>query len=269
MGTATKRKERKGASSKSLFHDILNMSLRKLRKRELEPIGVAVVDSGIDSTHPDLAERVVASHVILPSEDGSPCMVQSVPLPTDNDACGHGTGVAGIVADIAPNARLHDIRVLNESNLGTGRQLVAGFRQAIETGARIVNLSLASRKAFSGELNEICEAAYRNNQIVIASMRNHPREDNGYPAELSNCIAVGMDAFPSRLVWKYRRDHPIEWLADGDMVRGPAKGGGYTEYLGSSFATPTISGIVALWIGSHPDLRPYEIKTLLKLLARG
>lgn len=250
----------------TLIHQALRAAFKRLRARKLPPVTVAVVDSGVDSSHPDLRGRVTGAWRIAPYRDthrAMPC-----PVGRDNDVFGHGTAVAGIVADIAPNARIMDFRVFGADRIGSGAALLAGFRTAIERGARLINLSLACLGSFAGELHELCEQAYRNNQIVVAAKRNMPLEDNGWPAELSSCISVDRANFPSPFLLRFLSP-PIEFAARGEQVVAPKRGGGYAAVTGTSFATPTVTGLCALLIGAFPDLRLFEIKTLLKDFAAG
>jgi len=246
----------------------LEVEFEALRAGPLRPVEVAVVDSGIDATHPDLAGRIASAWWVRPADSSSmPPKAVRQKVPTNNDAYGHGTGVAGIIAAIAPNARILDIRVLDETNCGTGDILVAGFQWAVEKRVRLVNLSLACKAKFAQQLHQLCETAYRRNQIVVAAKRNMPLADNGFPAEFSSCVSVDMAKFPSPYILKYRPNNPIEYVARGEEVVTTARGGGYTTFTGTSFATPTVTGLCALLVGAHPDLRPFEVKSLLKAFA--
>ena len=171
----------------------LQANLKALRRRRLAPVQVAVVDSGIDATHPALRGRVAGAWRVV--QRGKAVRVVKVRRPRNNDVFGHGTAAGGIVAAIAPNARLLDIRVLDERNLGSGPALLAGFGQAIATGARLINLSLACVAQYAPQLHELCERAYRRSQIVVAARRNMPLADNGFPAEFSSCISVALGDF--------------------------------------------------------------------------
>lgn len=231
-----------------------------LQGRPLKPVRVAIVDSGIDARHPDLRARVVEAWRV---EAGDPIRAVRTSASGNQDVFGHGTGVAGIVASVAPNAKLIDIRVLDEKNEATGEMLLAGFEQALETGANVINLSLACSNRLASPLRALCERAYRRNQVVVAASRNMPLFDLGFPAELSSCISVNLGKFATAfdLGWKMP---PIEVRARGEQVMTTAAGGGYTAMTGTSFATPTVSGLCALLLGALPDLQVFELKTLLK-----
>ena len=244
------------------IEEALGTSLQALRRRHLARVDVAVVDSGVDSTHPDLRGRVAGAWKVG-LRDGRQKPVRC-PIGRNNDVYGHGTGVAGIIAGIAPNARIIDIRVLRGDCGGTAAALLAGFRLAVEQRVRLINLSLACQPTFAQELHELCEQAYRLNLVVIASKRNIPLQDNGWPAELSSCVSVDQANFPSPYMLKFLKPPPIEFAARGHQVLTAARGGGYREMTGTSFATPTVTGLCALLLGAFPDLRPFEIKTILK-----
>ena len=229
----------------------IRTSLQAIRRRRLAPVQVAVVDSGIDATHRDLRRRVKAAwKLVMSDESVRPIKVSGA---RNNDVFGHGTAVGGIIASIAPNARLVDVRVLDEYCQGRGAVLVAGFEQAIASGARLINLSLACVAEYATQLHELCEQAYRENQIVIAAKRNMPLVDNGFPAEFSSCISVDLADFRSPYTLDFLDPPPIEFAARGESVRVPAAGGGYTRMTGTSFATPTVTGLCALLVGAYPD----------------
>jgi subtilisin family serine protease len=245
----------------------LRSRLQTLSRRRLNPVTVAVVDSGIDATHPDLKGRVVAAVRVVERGEKKLALVKGS-VPRNADLFGHGTAVAGIVARLAPNARFCDIRVLNDQNAGSGRALLAGFRHAVESGARIINMSLAAGAAFAPELTVLCEVAYRNNQLVVAARRNMPLADEGFPADIPICIGVDLGRFRSPFRVFFREDHRIEFVAHGEDVVVPAAGGGHTTMTGTSFATPAVSGLCALLVGAYPDLRPFDIKSLLRAFSK-
>jgi len=245
----------------------LRTRLENLHSQKLEPAIVAVIDSGIDATHPELAGRVVRA--VRVEEARGRCKVIEEATGRNTDVYGHGTAVASIIGALAPNARLVDIRVLDDLNLCTGRALVAGLRHAVETRARVINMSLAAAAKFAPALRALCERAYRQNQLVVAARRNMPLVgDEGFPAEAATCIGVDLGRFRSQFHWLFRPNHIIEFVAHGEGVVVAAAGGGKTTMTGTSFATPAVSGLCALLVGAHPDLRPFDVKSLLRAFAR-
>lgn len=245
--------------------DALRDDLGKMAGRDLSPLEVSVLDSGVDATHPDLEGRIVDAFRI-DMVDGKPSPVE-IGAGTNNDAYGHGTGVASIICGIAPNVKIVDIRVLGSDNKGSGQALVEGLKMAVRRNSRLINMSLAASANFSQSIFPICERAYHRGQILVASKKNMPLADMGFPAEFSNCVSVDNESFPSPFHFKYQPDEVIEFAAHGEQVPCAAPGGGYTESTGTSFATPTVCGIACLITGAYPMIRPFELKTLLKHFA--
>jgi subtilisin family serine protease len=238
----------------------------EIRSMTLQPVTVAVLDSGVDGSHPDLAGRIAGSFVV--DFDDGKAVVRELSPTANNDAFGHGTPVAGIIAAIAPNARIYDVRVLTAKPAGAIEVLLTGFQFCLGQPWRLLNMSLAAVSSIRRELIELCERAYFQEQIVVAARRNVPIEDDGLPASLSSCIGVDRGSYASPFEYMFRPRTPVEFEARGDQVVAPARGGGYTTLTGTSFATPTICGLCALLLGAYPDLTLFELKTLLRQLAR-
>ena len=243
--------------------DVLNSDLTALRNEKLRRVEVAVIDSGIDARHEILKNTIREAWGFRKDPEGA---IEKLPLaPGDNDLAGHGTAVASIIHRIAPNARISDYRVLNDGMSGTGDVMLAGMKAAIESDAKIINMSLACLRKYRDGLSELCEMAYRRHKIVIASKRNMPQpNDLGFPAEYSSCISVDNRDYDTPFFVEYIDRKPIEFAAHGERVMVAKNGGGYYRLTGTSFATPTVSGIVALLLGKFPSLEPFEIKSFLK-----
>jgi subtilisin family serine protease len=242
----------------------INHQFDELVKCDLQPVSVAVLDSGIDASHPDLLGRVIktfAVHTFLGRARVEERSISNV------DVVGHGTAVASVIARLAPNTQLIDIRVLGTDLAGSSTALIAGLEHAVELKARIINMSLAATAEFAPKLWPLCEKAYRQNQLVVAAKRNMPLADLGFPAEFSSCISVDRERFETPYRLRFRPNDIIEYAASGDDVVVAAPGGGYTRKTGTSFATPTISALCALLLGVHPELRTFEVKTILKALS--
>jgi len=242
--------------------EALRTRLSSLRDRALAPVEVAVLDTGIDSTHPDLRDRVIRAFEV--ERVGKRFRIEERPVPASNDRLGHGTGVGSAIAAIAPNARLVDIQVAGADLVGSGEALLAGFRFALECGFPLLNMSLACSRRLLEPLTELCEFAYFRNQIIVAARRNMPLVDNGYPAELSSCIGAEDARLPTPYQLRFHDRHPIEFGAQGAAIIVAAPGGKYTLQTGASYATSTVTGLCALILGAFPGLTPFEIKSTLK-----
>jgi len=242
--------------------EALRTELSSLREHELVPVEVAVLDTGIDSSHPDLRDRV--SRAFEVERVGRRFRVAQRPVPANNDRLGHGTGVSSTIAAVAPNAHLVDIQVSAADQVGSGDALLAGLRFALERGFPLLNMSLACHRKLLAPLTELCEFAYFRNQVIVAARRNMPLIDNGIPAELSSCIGAEGDRFPTPYELRFRDRHPIEFGAHGDGIVVAAPGGKYTLQTGTSYATSTLTGLCALILGAFPGLTPFELKSALK-----
>lgn len=244
------------------LRDLLAAGLESLAGRTLQPVEVAVLDSGIDATHPDLKGRVAACYAVEAAGQGWAAREREAGI--NNAVSEHGTAVASIIGRVAPNARIADIRVLDEHIGGEFEQMVEGLRTAVARGSPVINLSLAVLKAPNlAKLQQLCEEAYYADQIVVAAARND-RAGRSLPADLASCIGVDGMAAPSPFVIEYLARSQIEFKAQGVDVTVAVPGGGYRVRYGTSLATPVISALCALLKGAHPELTPFEIKTLLK-----
>ncbi len=250
---------------KGLLARALEVPIDELSKCELAPVIVAVLDSGIDGSHPDLAGKILRGTIFEADAEGEVTNRTSDPS-ANNDIYGHGTGVASIIARIAPNVRFVDVRVLGGNNRGSGEAMLAGFEHAARSEAVLFNMSLAASDKYLQRMNALAEHAYRRGIVIVASRRNMPLQDEGYPAALIPCVGVDNEGQGPERRWLYRND-VIEYSAHGENVPVAAHGGGYTTMTGTSFATPIVCGCVALLLGAYPGLRPFEVKAVLKAMA--
>ena len=246
-----------------LLSDILNESIPELRTKKLRPVTVAVVDSGIDSTHEVLKNRICSAWEFV--EENGEVVSRKMPAHKNNDDAGHGTAVASVITRMAPNTKIIDFKVLNAKFAGSGKIMLKGLEAAIESEAQIINMSLACLSKYKVELEELCERAYRKHKIIIASKRNVPKEnDLGFPAELATCISVDNKTYSNPFFLEHIDEQPIEFAAHGENVLVAKNGGGYYRLTGTSFATPTVSGVTALLLGKYPELEMFELKSILK-----
>jgi subtilisin family serine protease len=154
--------------------------------------------------------------------------------------------------------------VLEPGNKGVAACVIAGLRYALERRWRVINLSLAVAEKFSAQLIPLCEKAYFQNQILIASKRNFPIPDVGFPAAYASTIGIEIGRFDSPFKLVFNPEDTIEFTALGENLTIANVGGGYTTKSGTSFATPVVTALCTLLVGLFPELRPFEIKSLLK-----
>ena len=226
-------------------------------------VRVAIVDSGIDTEHPDLKGKVRES-VEAVAEDGKINFQPS----TSGDQAGHGTACAGIITSIAPNAELSSVKVLGPNASGSGDMFLVGLDYAIKQKFQVINLSLGTTKRdYFGPLHDLLDRAYHAGCIVVAAANNLPYPS--YPSIFSSSIVsvvkrAGGDPFN----FGYRYGHVIELVAPGVEVKTTWPGGGYRQLTGNSFACPYIVGIIALLMEAYPNLTPFQVKTILYAIAK-
>jgi subtilisin len=230
---------------------------------------VALLDTGVDVTHPDLQGAVVRSVEVHTQPS---LRVQDLPVASLSasqlDPVGHGTACAGIVHQLAPEARLVSVRVIGAGAAGTGEQFVRGMQWVLgpcEPKVQVVNLSLGTmEERYATPLRRLVDQAYANDVMLVAAANNMGA--TSYPAQFASLIAVDNQGFPDPLMFQYQRGRPIELVARGIYVRAPKSGGGYQLWTGTSFACPHISAVVARLLSLNPRLTAFQVKTLLYAL---
>ena len=224
-------------------------------------IRVCILDSGVEPDHP-LVGKVDQAVAIAVDENGDPVATPD----GEGDLCGHGTACAGIIRGIAPECELHSVRVLGAGYTGSGVVLLAGLRWAIEQEFHVINMSLSTTKRqFAEVLHDLADTAYFNRTILVASAHNMPVQS--YPWRFSSVISVGSHSEPDSLRFYYNPNPPVEFFARGVDVELAWMDGTTIRATGNSFATPHMSGICALLLSKHPELTPFQLKSVLHLIA--
>ena len=148
-------------------------------------VKVAVVDSGIDETHPELAGSVKEGIEIITGWSDKPEPVKGIM----GDSFGHGTACAGIIRSIAPEVEFYSVKVLGEKLSGTGDVMMSGIKWAVDNGMDMANLSLGTTKLkYYAGLHKIADGAYFNKCLLVVALSN--RMPVSYPAVFSSVIGV-------------------------------------------------------------------------------
>ena len=224
-------------------------------------VRVCVLDSGIEADHPMVGglERAVR---VVATDRQTACVEED----EEGDVFGHGTACAGIIRDLAPECLIASVRVLGPTNRGSGAIMLAGLRWAIDQGYDVINMSLSSRKRdLAALLHEVADDAYFRRRVIIASAHNLAVES--YPWRFSSVISVGSHEFADPAAFFYNPTPPVEFYGRGVDIEVAWRGGGTVRSSGNSFATAHISGICALILAKHPELTPFELKSVLYLTA--
>ena len=233
------------------------------RTRTGKGVSVAIIDSGIDTTHPDLQGKVIES-VEARTEDRKIFFE-----PSDaGDSTGHGTACAGIISRIAPDTEFYSIKVLGAGNVGNSQTFLYGLDYAIKNRYQLINLSLGTTKPnLFAELHDLLDRAYRAGCIVVAAANNLPQPS--FPSVFSSSlISVSKSIETDPFHFGFRYGEIIELTAPGVNVRTAWLNGSYKSLTGNSFACPHIVGIIALLLEANPTLTPFQVKSALYALAK-
>ena len=229
-------------------------------------VKVCVIDSGIDNEHPAIAGAVKGWVEPIRDADGN----TTFKLEQHDDLYGHGTACSGIIRKIAPNVDLYSVRVLGQRLSGKAAIFSAGLRWAIDNGMQVVNLSMgATVQEYFSVFHELADEAYFKGTILVTAANNMPIIS--YPSLYATAISVACyegASFSEPIEFYYNPLPPVEFGARGVDVTVAWLGGGYINATGNSFAAPHITGVVALLLEKHPELTAFQIKTVLRSLAK-
>lgn len=233
-------------------------------------IKVAVLDTGIDPDHRDLAGNVKAHVDFTGSRHGS------------EDVQGHGTHCAGVIGamendlgmvGVAPEVELYSAKVLGDNGSGGYDSIVKGIRWAMEMGVDVISMSLGSSSKPPAFVHQAIKDAY-NKGIVLVAATGNENSPVCWPAAFDEVIAVSaVDQVLQRAKFSnYGIQNEI--AAPGVDIVSTYKNGTYARLSGTSMATPLVAGAVALIIARHKDLmngiRPQlaEVYQILETMVR-
>ncbi len=249
---------------------------------------VAVLDSGVQLNHPDLAKSLWRNAAETPANNidddkngyvddvyGANIKALNGNVEDDN---GHGTHVAGIIAaqagndvggsGIAPGAQIMAVKVLDANRAGDSSQLAKGIRYAVDRGAKILNVSI-NGDGTSPDLDAALAYAGQKGATVVASAGNNGRDLDlmpSYPAA-SPAPAVltvtGTEESGGLLSIANRGLRSVDLAAPGGNILSTAKGSRYELRVGTSMAAPFVSGSLALLAAARPDLAQPVLRTAL------
>lgn len=211
---------------------------------------VAILDTGIDANHKDLAGRVIAE-------------VNFTDSPDTDDVNGHGTHVAGIIAanrnngegitGVAPEVQLMNVKVADDHGLCRADNVAKGIIWAVDRGADIVNISLQIKEP-SSQLEKAVEYAWNRGVVIIAAAGNNASSVPVYPAFNINIISVTALDKDNQLAVLANYGDWVDVAAPGVNIISTVPGDEYSYDTGTSFAAAMVSGLAALLYNSVIDL---------------
>ena len=228
-----------------------------------EKVLVAVIDSGVDVTHPDLVGVIAGTFDTFDPEEKPHT---------------HGTGIAGAIASqararlmgVAPSAHILAIKAFGateNSAEGTTFNILRGIEWAASKGARIINMSFAG--PHDPVLQRALASAKQKGIVLVAAAGNAgPKSKPLYPASDPNVIAVTATDAEDKLFGMSNRGNHIAIAAPGVDILLPAPDGGFQVTSGTSFAAAHISGVVALMLERRPNLSPEAVRKILMSTAK-
>lgn len=224
--------------------------------RGTSAVAVAILDTGIDQQHPDLAGKVQKTANFSGAA-------------SDQDVNGHGTHVAGIVAastdngvgvaGVCPSCVLYNVKVLGDDGNGSWANIASGINWAVDNGAKVINLSLGG-SAGSQTLASAINNAWSKGVVVVAAAGNNSSNAAFYPAYYPNVIAV---ASTNNRDQKSSYSNYGTWInvaAPGESILSTTRGGNYGLMSGTSMASPVVAGLAGLlwstsWGTSNANVR--------------
>lgn len=230
-------------------------------------VTVAVLDTGVDLTHPALRDALApaSSWYDFVARDHDPAEVWVDGA--ENDGYGHGTAVAGIVAQVAPAATLLPLRVLGPEGIGDLTDVVEAIDWAVDHGADVIVLSLGSIDD-SAALRAVAEDASDRGVIVIASAGNTGDGRVTYPGAIDDDLVMSVgsvDPFDTKSVFSTYGSH-LTLVAPGERVHTAAPGGQQAHWTGTSMSAPLVAGAIALALGELGLAGEEALEALLEVL---
>ncbi|MDF1810975.1 MAG: S8 family serine peptidase [Verrucomicrobiales bacterium] len=227
-------------------------------------VKVAIIDSGIESSHPLLKGMNLADDVVV-SCDG---MNINFEEGRGHDVYGHGTAVAGVLLDEVPDVTVGSFRALDPRNRSRSFVIAEAVHLAISRGYQVINCSFGCRgqPKYVMEYKEWVDLAYLNGVQIVAACSNLESGIREWPAYFPSVLGVrAIDCAPDELFHQPRQ--MISFMAKGERVKVPWLDGSTKIETGSSFAAPRISGKIARLLSVFPNIETGAIKPLLANLA--
>ncbi len=225
---------------------------------------IAIVDTGIDLTHPDLSSKIIQGYnVYANSSDPS-------------DDLGHGTAVAGTAAALSNNALgvaavswqspLMPIKISDSTGYATYSDMAKGITYAADRGVRVINVSFGGRTS-SSTLQNAVSYAWQKNALVIASAGNDSSSTVSYPAACQYAVAVSATLSDDTFASFSNYGNAISVSAPGKGIYTTTRGGGYGSWYGTSFSSPVVAGVAALILSLNPFLTNVQVVDILQKTA--
>jgi thermitase len=246
MGTS--RDSLYGAPETSIPRDPYFDKQGELEKTQLLPVTagspevhIAILDTGIDQQHKDLAGKVVAS-------------VNFSDSLTASDLNGHGTHVSGIIAaGVAPSCRLLNVKVADDNGMVWASSIAEGIVWAVDNGVKVINMSLVVPNS-SPALEQAIDYAWSQGAVLVAGAGNNIKSIPVYPAAYPRVIAVAAIDSEGELWSKSNYGDWVDACAPGVEIYSTLPGNDYGYQSGTSMATAYVSAAAASALTTVTDI---------------
>lgn len=239
---------------------------------------IAMLDSALDTAHPELKGRIVNQTSFLPDEETSTTDHGTATTGVLGATTNNGQGLAGITW----SGPLVTVEVLGSSEAAYTSAVAKGVNYAVQRGAKVINISLGAPGITSDRVLDDALSAAAKSAVLVAAAGNTADQGVYYPASNPNVIAVGAVGNRDAALACYSarpsetRARPLDIVAPGGALYGGcpgtsatddllllAPGGGYALEVGTSFSAPMVSGVAALMRAANPDLTAAQTRSLL------
>jgi|SRR5208282_608842 len=242
----------------------LREAKRALREGTGRGVKIAILDSGVETSHPKLGGMTLVDDLVVEIDGHKLRVVKGEGL----DVFGHGTAVAGVIRQMAPEARIGSIRVLGGDNTSRTRVILRAAQEAMDRGYHVLNCSFGCGvERHVLRYKEWVDEAYLKGIHVVAACDNVDFSRPEWPAFFSSVIAVNMARTDDDSVFFYQRGTLVEFSAKAVDVEVPWAGGGFKLVTGSSFAAPRLAALLSRLLSEHPTISPLTAKAILQQLA--
>ncbi len=225
-----------------------------------QSVPIAIIDSGVDPTHPDLAGNLIAGYNFLGNNTDT------------QDIQGHGTAVAGSaaamtdnitgVAGVAWNSPIMPLVVVNTDGSATYYDIAQAINYAADQGVRIMNISLGGSSS-SSTLQNAVNYAWNKGAVIIAAASNYSTDTPYYPAACANVVAASATTSSDTFASFSNYGTWVDISAPGASILTTSRGGGYGSWSGTSFSSPITAGVAALILSANPSLTNAQVVDIL------
>jgi subtilisin len=221
-------------------------------------VKVAVIDTGLDMTHPDLAGNIKGGWNAIAKSDNF------------NDDHGHGTHCGGNIAaldnsigivGVAPKADLYGVKVLDADGSGTFDDVIAGMQWAVDNHMEVASMSLGADQGNPALADMV--AAMKKGGVTLIAAAGNSGGSVGFPGAYPEAIAVAAGDENDQLADFSSRGPEVAVIAPGVNIYSLSKNGGYETMSGTSMATPHVAGLAVLYVSTHKGATPDQVRAAL------